>query len=159
VILGASIVGAGLGFCTTTQIVSVQAAVTYDQRGSATSSAMFMRFLGQALGAAAAGAILTLALHHALPTTSDPVGLLLADGSVRSLPAVRQLAATVSVCFHGIFVMMGLLGFVTLIASAWLPHSLRAGGPQAIRFSYESDEQKPRARNHRLGDTRPLTHH
>jgi Na+/melibiose symporter-like transporter len=43
VILGASIVGAGLGFCTTTQIVSVQAAVTYDQRGSATSATRYGR--------------------------------------------------------------------------------------------------------------------
>jgi hypothetical protein len=95
-----AIVGAGLGFCTATQIISVQAVVTYGQRGSATSSAMFMRFLGQAFGAAAAGAILTLALHHALPTMSDPLRLLLANASTRSLPAVRQLAATVSECFH-----------------------------------------------------------
>jgi EmrB/QacA subfamily drug resistance transporter len=142
VILGASIVGAGLGFCTTTQIVSVQAVVTYDERGSATSSAMFMRFLGQAVGAAAAGAILTLSMHHALPTTSDPLGQLLADGSTRSLPAVRQLAATVSECFHGIFLMTGLLGFLTLITAMWLPHSLSAGNPQTIPLTYENDGTK-----------------
>jgi hypothetical protein len=142
VILGASIVGAGLGFSTTTQIVSVQAVVTYDERGSATSSAMFMRFLGQAVGAAAAGALLTMSMHHALPTTLDPLGQLLADGSIRSLPAVRQLAATVSECFHGIFLMTGLLGFLTLITAMWLPHSLSAGNPQTIPLTYENDGTK-----------------
>jgi hypothetical protein len=85
----------------------VQVAVTYDQRESAT---MFMRFLGQAFGAATSGAILTLALQHALRTTSDPLGQLLVDSSKRSLPAVGQLAATVSECFQDIFVMTELLG-------------------------------------------------
>jgi EmrB/QacA subfamily drug resistance transporter len=126
VVLGASIVGIGLGFCNTTWIVSVQGAVAYDQRGSATSAAMFMRFLGQALGAAVAGVLLTFALHMALPTLSDPLGELLASASTRSAPAVEQLAAVVSKCFRGIFAMTELLGIATLIIALLLPRSLRA---------------------------------
>jgi hypothetical protein len=65
-------------------------------------------------------------LHMALPTLSDPLGELLASASTRSAPAVEQLAAVVSKCFRGIFVMTELLGMATLIIALLLPRSLRA---------------------------------
>lgn len=127
VIFGASIAGLGLGFCNTSWVVSVQAVVSYEQRGVATSASMFMRFLGQALGVSAAGVVLTTAFHHALPGNPDPLGQLLGDHTLRSSLAGRQLAASVSRCFHGIFVMAELLGVITLIIAAQLPRHLSAG--------------------------------
>jgi MFS family permease len=117
---GAGLVGIGLGFCNTTWVVSVQAAVAREQRGAATSASMFMRFLGQALGVAVAGAVLGFGLAHALPGSPDPLGQLLVAGAARS-PA---LAATVSRCFCAVFAMAELLGIATLVLALGIPRHL-----------------------------------
>jgi hypothetical protein len=76
---GAVLIGAGMGFCNTTYMVSVQTSVAWTQRGAATSSTMFLRFLGQSLGAALFGAVLNATLPgrtagtaHALDQLMDP---------------------------------------------------------------------------------------
>jgi hypothetical protein len=51
------LIGVGMGFCNTTFMISVQTSVAWRQRGAATSSTMFLRFLGQSLGAAMFGAV------------------------------------------------------------------------------------------------------
>ena len=56
--LGSLVIGIGMGFCSTVFIVSIQASVPWRQRGAATSSSMFMRFVGQSTGAAGCGAVL-----------------------------------------------------------------------------------------------------
>jgi EmrB/QacA subfamily drug resistance transporter len=55
--VGAVLIGVGMGFCNTTFMISVQTSVAWRQRGAATSSTMFLRFLGQSLGAAMFGAV------------------------------------------------------------------------------------------------------
>jgi hypothetical protein len=90
---------------------------------------MFMRFLGQALGVSAAGVILAMAFHHALPGNPNPLGQLLGDHSIGSSMEIQQLADTVSKCFHDIFMMTELLGVITLIIAAMLPRHLSAGSP------------------------------
>ena len=47
---GSLVIGIGMGFCSTVFIVSIQASVPWRQRGAATSSSMFMRFVGQSVG-------------------------------------------------------------------------------------------------------------
>ncbi len=72
---GAVTIGAGMGFCNTTYMVSAQTSVAWHQRGAATSSIMFLRFLGQALGAAAFGAVLNVSLAgaaHSFDQIMDP---------------------------------------------------------------------------------------
>jgi MFS family permease len=59
---GAITIGVGMGFCNTTFIVAVQGSVGWQERGVATSSTMFMRILGQSLGAALFGAVLNAGL-------------------------------------------------------------------------------------------------
>ncbi|ANU10397.1 drug resistance MFS-type transporter [Planococcus antarcticus DSM 14505] len=55
-------VGLGMGLTSTAFIVSIQAAVSYEQRGSATASNMFMRNLGSTIGVALLGSILNSSL-------------------------------------------------------------------------------------------------
>ncbi|TWT04798.1 MDR family MFS transporter [Planomicrobium sp. CPCC 101079] len=55
-------VGVGMGLTSTAFIVSIQAAVSYEQRGSATASFMFMRNLGSTMGVALLGSILNSSL-------------------------------------------------------------------------------------------------
>lgn len=126
--LGASLVGVGLGFCNTTWVVSVQTQVAYAQRGSATSAVLFMRFLGQAIGAAAAGIVLTTALQHQLPDVADPLGRLLrVSGTAAAAGApMRQLAFAVGAAFRGIFIMAALLGLATLALGFQLPRGISA---------------------------------
>ncbi|HET6185024.1 MAG TPA: MFS transporter [Acetobacteraceae bacterium] len=71
---GSFVIGVGMGFCNTTFIVSIQAAVPWRQRGAATSSTMFMRFIGQALGAAGCGAVLNATIR-----ATDPAAARIAD--------------------------------------------------------------------------------
>ena len=74
---GSLLIGVGMGLCNTTFIVSIQAAVPWQQRGAATSSCMFLRFVGQSLGAASFGAVLNLTLLRDAPEAVGKVDRLL----------------------------------------------------------------------------------
>lgn len=129
VAIAVSVLGIGLGFCNTTWIVSVQTRVVYEQRGSATSSVLFMRFLGQALGAAVGGAILSLGLHLGAPDAADPLGALLDPSQVAILtePGRDALRTAVSNAFRGVFGLTALMALATLFLALRLPKGLRAG--------------------------------
>jgi len=58
---GAAILGLGLGFCNTTFVVAVQTTASWQERGAVVSANMFMRIIGQSLGAGLFGAILLYA--------------------------------------------------------------------------------------------------
>jgi MFS family permease len=55
---GSFLLGIGMGFTTTSFIVSIQSTVEWKQRGIATATNMFMRTLGSTIGAALLGGIL-----------------------------------------------------------------------------------------------------
>lgn len=60
------LLGAGMGLVSTPIVVGLQSTVPYRQRGTATGSIMFTRYLGQSLGAAIFGAIANSTLRHRL---------------------------------------------------------------------------------------------
>ncbi|WP_026689135.1 MDR family MFS transporter [Alteribacter aurantiacus] len=79
-------IGGGMGFTTTTFIVSIQSQVAWNVRGVATASNMFMRLLGSALGVALLGGLLNNRLASYLreegagvdiPQTLDVANLIL----------------------------------------------------------------------------------
>ena len=72
--------GVGMGLCNTAFIVSIQAAVPWTKRGAATSSCLFLRFIGQALGAASFGAVLNATIQHRAPQAVGLVNRLLEPG-------------------------------------------------------------------------------
>ncbi|MDT3700121.1 MAG: MDR family MFS transporter [Thermincola sp.] len=55
---GAFLIGAGMGLSATTFIVAIQSSVDWTMRGAATASHMFMRILGNTVGAAVLGGVL-----------------------------------------------------------------------------------------------------
>ena len=71
--LGSFIVGIGMGFCMSVFVVSIQASVPWHQRGAATSSTMFLRFMGQVIGVSGCGAVMNATIVHMDPAagTSD----------------------------------------------------------------------------------------
>ncbi|MDG5786488.1 MDR family MFS transporter [Evansella sp. AB-P1] len=68
---GSFFLGAGMGFSTTTFIVSIQSSVSWRMRGVATASNMFMRLLGSALGVALLGGILNSRMQQFLMEQGD----------------------------------------------------------------------------------------
>ncbi|KXG43318.1 MDR family MFS transporter [Tepidibacillus infernus] len=60
VLVSMFILGGGLGLAMTTFAVAVQSAVTFEQRGLATSSQMFARSIGATLGVTILGSVLTM---------------------------------------------------------------------------------------------------
>jgi EmrB/QacA subfamily drug resistance transporter len=69
--LGSFIVGVGMGLTSTAFIVSIQSTVSWEQRGIATAANMFMRNLGNTIGAALLGGILNNRLANYLNANAD----------------------------------------------------------------------------------------
>ncbi|WP_042374410.1 MDR family MFS transporter [Neobacillus jeddahensis] len=79
---GSFFVGVGMGLTSTAFIVSIQSSVAWQQRGIATATNMFMRNLGNTIGAALLGGILNNRITHYLSQrdkslTVDDANLLL----------------------------------------------------------------------------------
>ncbi|MDQ6695033.1 MAG: hypothetical protein M3014_11550, partial [Chloroflexota bacterium] len=68
VVAAAAISGFGLGLSTTSMLIAVQSSVSWKERGITTASVQFFRNMGQALGAAALGAVLSATLAPMLAT-------------------------------------------------------------------------------------------
>jgi hypothetical protein len=62
--VGSFLMGFGMGIVSITGLMLVQESVEWSMRGSATSSVIFSRSLGNALGATALGAVLTVGIKH-----------------------------------------------------------------------------------------------
>jgi EmrB/QacA subfamily drug resistance transporter len=123
---GAFIIGIGMGFCSTVFIVSVQAAVPWRQRGAATSSTMFMRFVGQSVGAAGCGAALNTTMIHLDPAAVGEIDRLLEPASRAAMPAaqVAHLTDVIAQSLHNAYLLIGAVAIATLIIAARLPPRL-----------------------------------
>jgi MFS family permease len=120
---GALLIGAGMGLCNTVFIVSIQASVTLNQRGAATSSILFARFVGQVLGVAGFGAILNGSLPQDL-TRLSTVGSSALNQAVRAerpIASQVQLIEQVATGMHNGFWMTVVLSVAALIAVNLLP--------------------------------------
>ena len=82
-VTGSLMIGIGMGFCNTAFLVFTQASVGYGERGMATSSIMFMRIVGNSVGAAVYGAILNYGVSRRIPEAGETVNWL-------SQPAARH---------------------------------------------------------------------
>lgn len=121
---GSFVIGIGMGFCNTTFIVSIQAAVAWRQRGAATSSVMFLRFVGQAVGAAGCGAVLNATLRPA-----DPGGHLaerLLDPAQRAGlgGAVTHLVDLLAYGLHNAYLLASAFALAALALALLIPSRL-----------------------------------
>jgi EmrB/QacA subfamily drug resistance transporter len=120
---GAVLIGVGMGFCNTTFLVSVQASVGWSERGAATSSVLFMRTIGQALGAGIAGAILNFSLARAAPAAGETLNQLLEPSLRANLDpqTIAQLSHAIASSLHDVYVIAGVLAALTLALIPLLP--------------------------------------
>jgi MFS family permease len=124
--VGALLIGTGMGFCNTTFIVAVQAAVTWQMRGATTSLNMFMRIAGQSTGAALFGAMVNFGILHHAPQAGNIVDRLM-DPTLRQHlgeAVMTQLTAALAAALQNVYLVSGLLGLATLALAAGLPTGL-----------------------------------
>ena len=128
---GALLLGVGMGFCNTAFIVSIQASVGWEDRGMATSSAMFMRIVGQSVGAAVFGAILNFGVYSRLPEAGDAVNRLLSTAARQSLGVaeIARLTEAVGSSLHVVYIIAGLIAIVSLALALALPARLSPTRP------------------------------
>ncbi|HET7358466.1 MAG TPA: MDR family MFS transporter [Nocardioidaceae bacterium] len=129
-VLGALLMGAGLGLITSALIVGLQSTVDWGRRGVVTGGAMFSRFLGQSLGAAVFGAVTNAVLLHRLhsvpqdvqgqvPGTVDQVSRAL-QGHVTGA-AQTYMRSALHASTHAVFVGLLAAGVVTCLLLLLVP--------------------------------------
>jgi MFS family permease len=123
---GSLVIGIGMGLCTTVFIVSVQASVPWHQRGAATSATMFLRFIGQSLGAAGCGAVLNATMVALDPSATDAVDRLLDHaGRIAMAPAeLAHLTDIVAASLHNAYLLAAVFALATLLIAMRLPARL-----------------------------------
>jgi EmrB/QacA subfamily drug resistance transporter len=124
--MGAVLIGAGMGFCNTTFMVSAQTSVAWHQRGAATSSIMFLRFLGQALGAAAFGAVLNFALLREVSGSSHQLDQIMGSSARAALTQadLAILTDAVSVAMRDAYLLTGGMALVAFLLALTYPAKL-----------------------------------
>jgi EmrB/QacA subfamily drug resistance transporter len=123
---GSLVIGVGMGLCNTAFIVSIQAAVPWGKRGAATSTCLFLRFIGQAVGAAAFGAALNATILSRAPDAVHSVDRLLEPTLRRTLDPAEQarLIELVASGLHNAYWLACALSVVTLLLVLFLPARL-----------------------------------
>jgi EmrB/QacA subfamily drug resistance transporter len=134
---GAVLIGLGMGFCNTTFIVAVQATVRWQERGLATSLALFSRMVGQALGAAIYGAVLNYGIRHDLGEIGDAVDRLMEPSLRQGLGAAttERLTAAIASALHNVYLLDCVVALAALAVTFLLPRGTSAAeaGPSAQR--------------------------
>jgi len=124
------LLGAGFGMLSTPLLVGVQSIVPWNQRGVATSTNMWSRYLGQSLGAAIAGAIFNgamrgqlhdapVSLAGALPEVNAVVGVL-QSGSL-GVEGTQFLRTAFDAATHHVYVGMAWAAALTLLLVLLVP--------------------------------------
>ena len=119
--------GIGMGFCNTTFLVAIQANVGFHERGIGTSSQMFMRMIGQSVGAALLMARSSIsASTGCCRASAELVNRMLEPATRASLGAdtLAKLADAVGLAAHDAFLLAVVLAAVTLTATISLPARL-----------------------------------
>lgn len=123
---GSLVIGIGMGCCSTVFIVSIQASVPWHQRGAATSSSMFMRFVGQSVGASACGAVLNATMLHLDPGAVHAVDRLLDPVTRRAMLPIEltHLTNVMAGSLHNAYLLATGFALLTLLLAFQLPTRL-----------------------------------
>ena len=120
---GAFFIGIGMGFCNTTFLVSIQGSVGWRERGTATSSMLFMRMVGQSIGVAVFGGVFNYVLFESGAETGETMNRLM-DPVLRQgvEPAVAaRLGGEIAAALHSVYLIGLALAAITVVLGALLP--------------------------------------
>jgi MFS family permease len=125
--VGMLLFGCGMGLTVTAQLLAVQVGAAHHERGVATSTGLFARSMGGALGAGALGAILSAGLGRSLD--ADTVSRLLDPHERAGLMSGEGAAAMSAALGHAlapIWTVLVALAVLNLIVVAFYPKDARA---------------------------------
>jgi EmrB/QacA subfamily drug resistance transporter len=120
---GAGVIGFGLGFCNTTYLVAVQAAAAKSERGTVTASNLFMRIVGQAIGAALFGAVINVAIAILDPRLASLAERLM-DPGIRGTfhgDDLTHLASTLALALRNVYIVGAVVGVVMVLLGRRFP--------------------------------------
>ena len=137
IVVAVVVIGLGLGFSSTSYLVSVQNAVLWRRRGVATSSVVFFRTVGGSLGVAIMGAFLNASLGERYRAAVDRaaggdegLGRLLSDPNALLQPGVRgripdaaysELAGALAASLSPAFWVLLFFGLLALAVATFFP--------------------------------------
>ena len=123
---GSRVMGVGMGFCNPSFLVSIQASVGWGERGVATGGVMFMRMMGQSLGAAVFGAVVNFGIAARAPGAGDAVNRLMEPALRAGLGAaeIARLSAAVAASVHEIYLLVLVIAVATLVVALSFPKGL-----------------------------------
>ncbi len=124
--IGSFIIGGGMGWCMSVYIVSIQASVPWRDRGAATSSTMFLRFMGQVIGVSGCGAVLNATIRSLDPGAARVMDRMLDPVSRAALPPVdvAHLTDVITAGLHNAWLLAGLFSIATLLLACIMPSRL-----------------------------------
>ncbi|MDQ0340098.1 EmrB/QacA subfamily drug resistance transporter [Caldalkalibacillus uzonensis] len=134
---GSFFIGLGMGFTTTTFIISVQSHVSWKTRGVATSSNMFMRLLGGTIGAALLGGILNSRMIRYLETEGasqvlpegdiDFTNVLLDPETMASMSpeSIDVLQSGLTIALNDVYWGVSLFALASLVLVFYLPNRVK----------------------------------
>jgi MFS family permease len=125
---GLALLGFGFGLFNSVFVVATQGAVGWEMRGSATSSLIFMRQIGQAVGSATFGAVFNLGLYSRVPDAGGVVATLIDPAHRAALPAAElaRLTSAIADSLHGVYLIIFGFSIVMGTLAIALPSGLRA---------------------------------
>jgi EmrB/QacA subfamily drug resistance transporter len=124
---GVTLMGLGIGLINSVFVISTQAAVGWELRGAATSSNIFLRQIGQAIGSAAFGAVFNIGIYARIPHAGDVLARVM-DPRIRATMAPLDLARdsnAIALSLHGVYLILSALTLVEVGITLALPPKLR----------------------------------
>jgi EmrB/QacA subfamily drug resistance transporter len=124
---GVTIMGFGIGLINSVFVISTQAAVGWELRGAATSSNIFLRQIGQAIGSAAFGAVFNIGIYTRIPNAGAVLARVM-DPNVHGTIAPLELARdsnAIAISLHVVYVILTVLTLVEFGITLALPPKLR----------------------------------
>jgi hypothetical protein len=127
------LIGIGLGFIVPTFLVAVQASVGWEKRGIATSTTVFSRIVGQAIGAAVFGGLLNAAVSSGAIRNGDELNRVVSPALRAMMPPAQLnlLVQEIATGLHHVYLILGVLVLVILGAAMALPAKARIGAVNA----------------------------
>ena len=117
---GAGLIGIGMGFTNNTFQVAIQSSVEWNQRGVATSTTVFARIIGQALGAAVFGGLLNASVP--VSVASPEVVARALDPSLRHSLPPAVLTPVMQALAHGLHHVYLIIGLLVLLVASMAIH-------------------------------------
>jgi EmrB/QacA subfamily drug resistance transporter len=115
------VLGVGFGFLSAVTLISVQNAVSWEQRGVVTSASQFARSMGGTLGVSVAGAVFAAAIAATL-AGADPGALLTAEGRATIPPALlAEQRDALAGALRAVFTLGMGVAAAALVSLAFLP--------------------------------------